>query len=396
MVGTTHIAIWGAWYGSRNVGDQALLLSIADMLDETFDSVKLTVFTDDKVHVANYMAGRTSCEVEVLQNRPDIHRVLHTLATCDLFIFGGGVPFYEDRYHLLVMSLLVGTAKLCRTPYLMWSVSSQNVVKAEAMRVFRWVLQGACVITYRDDATQQLFSRCGVDKPMEKVADPVFRLHTDGGKEEAEKLIELRNDSCASRPLVALTPRLLRGKDGEAETHYNPKSQQDLDREISSFAAAVDWLWEHNYQPIFVPMNTVAPDDDRVASTLVIEQATHGDKCRLIDQPVSPVAAAYVYQHCECAFVARVHGSITAMMGQCPVMMYAFAPKHSGIMNTMGLSEYILLQDSVSIDATVKMLSKLSRNAADIRVAMASRLEILRADALRPAKLAAAVAERGE
>ncbi len=27
-----HIALWGGWYGSHNMGDQALLLAITDIL----------------------------------------------------------------------------------------------------------------------------------------------------------------------------------------------------------------------------------------------------------------------------------------------------------------------------------------------------------------------------
>ena len=191
-----------------------------------------------------------------------------------------------------------------------------------------------------------------------------------------------------ARPWVALTPRTLRSRDGEAETHYNPKTQTQFEQEIACFAAALDWLWEQGYQPVFVPMNTVAPDDDRIASRLAMEAATHGDRALLLDEEIRPRLAPALYQRCQASFVARVHGSITSMVANCPVMMYAFAPKHAGIMASMGLEAYSLAEAEATPQRTIQMLADLLANRQQVRLAMAKQLEVLRQEALIPAQLA--------
>ena len=92
--------------------------------------------------------------------------------------------------------------------------------------------------------------------------------------------------------------------------------------------------------------------------------------------------------------VARVHGSITAMIGNCPVMMYAFAPKHAGIMKSLGLSEFALLEDQASPERAVSMLAQLLIHQDEIRRRMDDRLIELRQEALIPANLALQVLQQ--
>ena len=385
-----HVSIWGAWYGSRNVGDQALLLTIADILTCELGDVRFTVFTDDPAHVNSYARSESDCTINAIHSRRQLYRVAHTLAACDLLIFGGGVPFYAEREHLAAMGLLVGMARAFHTPYMTWTVSSQVVGDRLAKRLFKWVLDGASAITYRDEHTRQLFESCGVDRPMYLAGDSGFWLRA-ANDEAAQEVIRRSGMRYEERPLVALTPRTLRGRDGDAQKHYNIKTPEQYQQEVSCFVAALDWLWEHGYQPILAPMNTAAPDDDRIAARCIIEQSRHGSHAMLIDEEIRPRMAPAIYRQCRASFVARVHGSITSMVAQCPVMMYAFAPKHAGIMKAMDLADYSLLEETTTPAKTVGRLADLLANCDQIRGRMAERLVALRQEALIPSRLAAQI-----
>jgi polysaccharide pyruvyl transferase WcaK-like protein len=310
-----------------------------------------------------------------------------------LFIFGGGVPFFEQRSHLIAMLSLVGMARLFRTPYMTWSVSSQVVRDVWAKRIFKWVLDGAAAITYRDKSTHNLFISCGVKKPMRIAADSGYCIQP-GDDKFAREVLHRAGYFNNTRHLVALTPRTLRGRDGDAETHYNVKTGAQSELEIECFAAAVDWLWEHGYQPIFIPMNTVAPDDDRIAARLVIERAKFGRKALLVDEEIRPRLAPTLYRHCHLSFVARVHGSITSMVANCPVMMYAFAPKHAGIMQAMDLSSFVIPESDASSQLTIKILSKLISNRSQVKLSMQEKLKVLQNEALIPAALATQIIDQ--
>jgi len=385
-----HIVLWGGWYGSHNVGDQVLLLTITDILAQTLNDVRFTVLTNDPGHVNAYTQRDSTCRIKAVHNRRQFHRVVHTLATCDLFIFGGAVPFYEERSHVLAMATLIGLCKTFRTPYMTWSVSSQIVTDNFAKQVFRWVLNGAKVITYRDENTRALFESCGVNKPMHLTADSGFWLEPAEEK-FAEELLHRSGLRDYCRPLVAFTPRTLRGREKEAQTHYNEKTPQQFEREIDCFATALDWSWKKGYQPVFIPMNSVPPDDDRIASRLVIEHAKYGDKALLIDEEVWPRIAPALYRRCHFSFVARVHGSITSAVGKCPVMMYAFAPKHAGIMKSMGLERYTLLESDATPARTIEIITNIETRRESLRTTLHEQLEILRQEALVPARYVAQI-----
>jgi len=315
----THIAIWGAWYGSRNVGDRALLLTIAPMLKTVFSNVRISIFTDKPDIVREYAPQEPGLIVEAFENKRQFHRLVHTLAVCDLFIIGGGVPFYDQTYHLWVMRWLVSIARLFKTPYMTWAVASQKVESKVAKRVFKWILDGAAGVTFRDRPTGQMFRECGTTRPMTLVADPAFTLSIDESGAGEEAIRQAIGSRVHARPLAALVCRRMRHDHSYSSDHYNAKTPEMVDRAIECFASALDWMWESGYQPIMVPMNTVEPDDDREMGKLVIQAAKHGGDARSIHQAIEPVVAAAVFRQCRLGMSSRVHATVLATVANCEV-----------------------------------------------------------------------------
>ena len=389
--GDKHFVIWGAWYGSHNVGDQVLLLTIADILGKTFDGkVRFTVLTDNPDHVVKYTTRDSPWKFQPLHNRRQLPQVVKAISTCDLLIFGGGVPFFEQPQHLVAMALIVGIARAAHTPYMTWAVSSQAIKSSSAKRLFKWVLNGAQALTCRDKHTYDLFLESAAGRQAYLVADPGFWLKPDSD-ERAWELIYRAGYKDQSRPLIALTPRTLRGQDGEAETHYRVKTPEQAQREIDCYVAAVDWLWERGYQPIFIPMHAHPPDDDRIASKQIIQSAHHGSHSLIIEEEIFPRVAPAIYRQCAFSIVSRVHGSITSMIANCPLIMYAFDLKHVGIMEAMCLSQYCMPEASATVDYTIALLERIASENARVRFSMAASLEKLRQDALVPAEIASKI-----
>lgn len=351
-----NIILWGGWYGSKNVGDQALLLAITDLLGEIHPDARFIVLTANPQHVHAYTARDSELDIQAIHTRLEFPRVVRAFMESDLFIFGGAVPFFEHSPQVAAMAILTVLARTFRVPYFLWSVSSQRVNSQLAKGIFAWVLKGASGVTYRDEFTRQLFLDCGL--PAEKMTlggDSALLMHTASAQAGLD-LLARTGWRTGDRPLVALTPRTLRSADGEAETHYTPKTSDQFQKEIDVYAAVLDWLWEEGCQPIFVPMNTVAPDDDRIASRMIMEKAIHGGHALMVNEEIYPRVAAALYQHCQASLVSRVHGSIMSFKANCPVVMYAFDQKHVGIMTEMGLEEFIF-QPERDTGCAIELLS---------------------------------------
>ena len=72
-------------------------------------------------------------------------------------------------------------------------------------------------------------------------------------------------------------------------------------------------------------------------------------------------------------------------------MMYAFDPKHVGIMRSMDLSDFSLTEDKATPENTVKMLSRLAADREAVQERMAKRFKALRQEARVPAYRAAEI-----
>lgn len=383
-----NVILWGGWYGSRNVGDQALLLAITDLLGDVHPNARFIALTANPQHVRLYAARDSHLDIRAINTRLEFPSVVRAFMQSDLFIFGGAVPFFEHPPQVRAMSILVALARLFRVPYFLWSVSSQRVTSRLAKRVFGWVLNGASGVTYRDEFTRRLFLDCGLpDERMSLGGDSALLMHT-ASAEAALDLLERAGHRAGDRPLVALTPRTLRPADGEAETHYSPRTREQYQKEIYVYASALDWLWEHGCQPLFVPMNTVAPDDDRAASRAIMQKARHGAQALIVDEEIHPRVAAAVYAHCRASLVSRVHGSIMSFKANCPVVMYAFDQKHVGIMTEMGLADFIFHPETDPAERASVMLARLLADPQSTRADLAQRFESAAQKSLHPARLA--------
>jgi polysaccharide pyruvyl transferase WcaK-like protein len=370
-----RIVLWGAWYGSKNVGDRALLLSITDLIGESDPNVHFTVLTANPENVHSLVQSDSKFKIKAIKTRGQFLRTIYTIAKSDLFIFGGGVPFFDRPLQIVAMLILILVVRFFDIPYFLWSVSSLPVQSRMAKAVFGWILLGASSITCRDEFTRQLFINCGVNpQNVTKTGDPALLLKTNS-RESALELLNRAGWRSEGRRLVGLTPRTLRTADGEAETHYIPKTEDEFQAEINAYALVLDWLWEHGYQPIFIPMNTVVPDDDRVASKLVMSRARFGDSALLINEEIDPRTASAIYEHCQASFVSRLHGCIMSVKAHCPVIMYAFEQKHVGIMRELGLSDYIFYPMRSSSLRLIDMLSGILTDQIDVRNHISQCLE---------------------
>lgn len=381
MTSSKKFILWGGWYGSRNVGDQLLLLSITDLIEKFLPGDhQYYALSDEAAWIDEYTSRESSCSITGVQSRQQLFRVIQLIRNCDLFIFGGGVPFFDQPRHVLVMFFLVFWLRLFRKPYMTWAVSSQQIESWYSRSIFRWVLNGADLITCRDEFTEKQFQDLtGKEARIHLVADSGFTLQFDSTN--AKKILKCAGWNENDRPLAALTPRYLRMPDGESETHYRLGSSNAYLEELESYSAAVDFLWEEGFRPIFIPMNTVYPDDDLRAASDVIARAKHGHQALLVDEILRPRDVPGLYGLCQISYVSRVHGCISSFLAATPMMMYAFAAKHIGIMETIHREEYALPSGQASAGHTLERLGSLIKMRDEIKRALIRDKKELRAQA---------------
>lgn len=237
------------------------------------------------------------------------------------------------------------------------------------------VIDGGKIITCRDKYTVNIFTSLGIKRIPEIVKDPAFTLK-DIDYEDAARLIAKYSPGMTNSKLFALTPRTLRTRNAEAQTHYNEKTLEEIQHQFDVYSIALDWLVANGFTPIFIPMNTYPPDDDRIIVKQITEKSKWGNLAIVIDEIVMPRTAPALYSVCKGSLVSRVHGSITSFLGNCPPIMYAFEKKHKGIMEAMELDALIFDVDNEP-HAIIPLLEFLEDNRENIMEKMEINKRIL-------------------
>jgi polysaccharide pyruvyl transferase WcaK-like protein len=79
-----RIIIWGGWYGSHNIGDQILLLTIADILGKTLEgNVHFTVLTDNPENIRAYTERYSKWDIQPLHNRRQFPAIVRAISSIE-------------------------------------------------------------------------------------------------------------------------------------------------------------------------------------------------------------------------------------------------------------------------------------------------------------------------
>jgi polysaccharide pyruvyl transferase WcaK-like protein len=381
-VSNPRIVIWGGWYGSRNVGDRLLLITIADILFENNDKIDLTILSAKPEFVREYFVCPDNSTYRVIKPKKNFLKLLFLLATCDLLIFGGAVPFYDQYKHAFDMTIITLITKIFRRPYFLWCNTSYEIKRPIIRTIYKKIIDGAIEVTCRDKYSLNIFSGLGIVHQPEIVQDPAFSLKNID-QVDAERIIHKYVPKLDHPKLFALTPRTLRTKNAEAQTHYNEKTNEEIQHQFEVYSIAVDWLLDKGYTPIFIPMNTYLPDDDRIIAKKIIESSKKGKDIILIDEIVMPRTAPALYSYCKGSLVSRVHGSVTSFLGNCAPIMYGFEKKHIGIMESMGI-ENLVFDVHSKPEAIIDLLQYLENNQQRIHELMKNTKDELASKARIP------------
>ncbi len=344
------------------------MLTITDMLYEAFDDCHVTILSANPQFVNEYFHTKSNSQYQIIKPKKNFLKLLFKIATCDLLIFGGAVPFFDQYKQAINMAIMVFLARIFNKPYYLWCTSSYQIRRKINQFIYRKVIAGAKKITCRDKYTVKVFSSLGIKQETEIVQDPVFTLNNIDYK-DATRLMGKYVSASKCFKLFALTPRTLRIRNVEAQTHYTEKTVEDILHQVNVYSIALDWLVNNGYTPVFIPMNTYPPDDDRIIAKQIIENSKLGKQAILIDEIVMPRTAPGLYSVCDGSMVSRVHGSITSFLGECPPIMYGFEKKHIGIMESMEL-EALIFDTRSEPHAIIPMLESLENNRIKIREKM--------------------------
>ncbi len=289
-------AILCGYYGQDNVGDDALLMTLIQMLPAGIQPLVLS---------AAPQATQDNLHVPAIPNR-SAFPILKALANADYFIWGGG-SLMQDATSLRSPIYYAGLMALAQQRGLQTMAWAQGVgpLKSAFSRwLARKALMGCDKISVRDRASVELLSTWGLSPLL--APDPVWALES----ESFPKLWEL------PAPRIAVTlrqhPQLTRPK------------LKALTTALISFQKATDTCL------LLVPFQ---PQDYALAE----EIASQLPDPKAVIRGETPTRLKRLFRGVEMAIGMRYHSLIMAAAAQCRCFALSYDPKISQLMTEFDL-----------------------------------------------------------
>ena len=373
--------IAGAWYSSPNIGDQAILATILHLVRREDPGAHFTVFSSRP----DFVKERHDVESYHIKRKP--WRVLGALAKADVYIIGGGTPFYASLSNLTNYLITALAARLFRRKVMVYAVSTRDLYTWWSRLMAGWIFKLADRVTIREKATldyvNELFPKLGA----EFTSDPAIVTNELACGKGADLLREAGLPKTEA-PLFGFSCRNFDTGRGFNIHHYEQYTAKQIETYWTALAKAADVFAGHGLV-VFFPMNTVAPDDDRVSAENVRARMEHPDKAFIIRRQFAPGEAAAVMGAFKCMVASRLHATIISASQYVPSIGLSYGHKTAGFLGALLPARCILGVESLGEDDVAEAARFLLDGYEDIvaafrkKVDASKRLALENAEALR-------------
>ncbi len=297
-------AVLCGYYGKGNGGDEALLMTLLQMLPETVEPIVLSANPKE----TQKFYGVASC------NRTSAFSLLQALKISDIFIWGGG-SLMQDATSITSPVYYAGLMALAQQRGLKtiaWAQGIGPLNRSFSRWLTRQVLSGCTAISVRDRASAELLTNWNFTPLV--APDPVWALESSAVK----GLWDL------PAPRVAVTLR--------SHPLLTPQRLQTLTKALVEFQAATKCFI------LLVPFQQ--SQDLAIARQL----ASQLENCSKIITTQNPRELKGIFRGVEMAIGMRLHSLIVAAAEECRCFALSYDPKVTQLMEELDLPGWELAQ----------------------------------------------------
>lgn len=339
----TKLHLTGAWYSSRNAGDQAILITIRELLEERIPDLDLEIICAESDFVTREHG------LPAVSQMKSLATVLRRVWQNDGLLIGGGTPFYNDFKHMGYFWVLALLTRLGGGKVVVYGASAQKLHQASARWFTRQIMGMASLITVREAVTEaQLRDAVGVRKTIRCTADPAITLR--GCEEErVDEILAAEGLDGVEKPLIALCPHFFSNTDAYRVHHYEAFDDSHIECQREVLAAAAEYLTRYGHV-VFLPMNTDRPDSDVDVQSEIRERLTDPSGITFVETQYRPREIAGLFGRCKLTLGVRLHALIMSAAAGTPVIGINYAPKVQGFMELLGEAEHCIALQQLKFD----------------------------------------------
>ena len=318
-----RLLVFGGWFGSRNLGDDAILVGLREIMGRAIPGAEITALSTDPEYT------RQACGVDSVKLRSprDLLRsresYLAAFSEADAVVVTGGTPIYD--YGHVSRAIHMGLPAAQGKPLILFGVGAKPLRSAQGRGITRLLLMGASAISARDQYSRRVLAQ---------VASQPVTVTGDSGLFVEPEATQVK----LTRPAAVIAPRLL---SADYRAHYHAElSQVDINKTRHMVARAADALTEDGLNVYFTPFHTVRPDDDRLEIERIMN-LMRGREAEVLGRPRSPGEAQTILGSADLVVGLRLHSLVLAAAAGAPTATVEYDPKVRGFMEMAGAQEYV-------------------------------------------------------
>lgn len=300
-----------------------------------------------------------------------LRRVLRAYRTADLIVAAGGGYLYTTscvKGNVVLLATVVGflLGHLLGKPVVLYSQS----IGPFACRAQAWLVRRAlrCVqlIQVREQRSLALLEGWGLRTTVALTTDAAFLIEAGAPPDVPP---------CGKHAVrVGVTAR----------RWFRRESDQLRYEQV--LAAFVDWLIDDlEAQVVFVPQVThaLAGDDDRIVARRIVGRLRHPAGAHILDVELRPEEIKGLCARMTYFVGTRMHSNIFALSMGVPVLAIGYLPKTSGLMEQLGLGEWVVPIDPLPLSVLQAAYGRLVARGQDLREKLAATIPEAVCSALR-------------
>lgn len=329
------------YFGSGNIGDEAILSTQITLLSANFDLTVLSINPKDTAVIHNVK----SAKLPALKNPFDILKFVQLMQKSNALIIGGGgflankLQPHSSYYWLFLISI----AKILRKKVVLFAVGCGPFSEGFHSIPIRYILNKVDLLLVRDRTSEYYLKEVlRVDREITVTADTVFLIDT---KHEETNNLLVNTLKSISRPLIlfVLCPRFQAHelwKDSTCYSRYEGYSKAMAN--LADFV--VDSL---GGTPIFLPFFK----QDLTFYDDIIRNMKHSERAHTIPHLVNIDALLTLFRHVDLIVGARYHSILFSVVAGTPVLPIVYHHKAYSLVKELQLP-YLQIGDAIEWPTT--------------------------------------------
>ncbi len=310
--------------------------------------------------------------------------------TSDIVIDLSGDSFSDKGAFSMMNMLGIIIALVLRKPVIIYS-QSIGPFKKFTMPLARLCLNKAHLITVREDISRQYLEAIGVNKVLiYQVVDCAFALDSVT-PEEARKIMAKEGINKNNSPLVGISVSGVVASLAERTAPKLPAPENKGNRYFTLMAQLVDFLTGNIQAKVVLIPHVIAPlwwlPDDRIVCQEIYRLVKNKTNVGIIRHNYTPEELKGVIGQCDLFIGARMHANIAALSMCVPTIALGWSYKYRGIMEKLGLGQYVCEFDNVTLGELTLKVSDAWVKREEIRRLLTSKMQEKRKSCFFAAKL---------